>query len=137
MPVSSSSVTCEGCGTTYDGLPVSEASAGSEGYESEKDVERRLIQLYEALGCEVWKTSQPRAATGMTEGLPDLIVLKSRCGLEVPACWFHEVKPTDDEEEARRKQRDSQRTFEAASERSGVAYLLGGVEVARGFLGLD
>lgn len=130
-----SSIDCPNCGRTYHGLDGIGAASPSAG--PEKGVEQRCIDLYQSVGCAVWKTSQPQRAVGSTRGLPDLLVFRRDYTGDVPPMWFHEVKPTDDFAEAQRKQREEQRLFEKMAAEAGVEYVLGGVETAARFLGLE
>ena len=53
----------------------------------EKGEQRRVIRLYETVGCEWVSFSQPRA-TMQTEGIPDLKIYCRRKGLT----WWQECK---------------------------------------------
>ena len=100
---------------------------------SEKQVEARVIATYRALGCVVYKLSQPRA-TMQTPGLPDLLVFAP--WRTVPpwrtvaarAFAWHEVKRVGG------KQSAAQAMFQYHADAAGHTYLLGGVDVAREWL---
>lgn len=126
-------VTCARCGSEWELPPGVEGVARVE-VEDEKAVERDVIRAYRRVGCKVWKTSQPQRAVGMTKGLPDLVVFRGEGPGELPSLWFHEVKPTDDLSEARRRQTDEQEEFEVACGEAGVPYVLGGARPAAEFL---
>ena len=51
--------------------------------------QRRVIELFRAMGCRVYETSQKRAAK-VTPGIPDLWVVCVRVGL----AWWWETKRT-------------------------------------------
>lgn len=78
-----------------------------------------MVQLYEAVGCEVVSFSQPRA-TMQTEGIPDLKVYCRRKG----TTWWHETKREGG------KQSPAQIEFEKLARACGEHYILGGWEVA-------
>lgn len=50
-------------------------------YRLEKHLERDAQRLWELAGYEVVKLSQPRAATGMTAGIPDAYVRHAKLGV--------------------------------------------------------
>ena len=91
--------------------------------ETEKQVERKCIRLYQAVGCDVVKFSQPHKATGQTRGIADLLVYyKANSGKEY--MWWQEVKREGG------KQSDWQKKFQAMVESHGGTYRCGGLDVA-------
>ena len=84
---------------------------------TEKQIERRCINFYKMLGCEVVKFSQPHRAS-QTRGIADLRVYHAK------GTWWHEIKtPTG-------KQSEWQRKFQEMVERYGETYIMGGIEAA-------
>ena len=68
-----------------DGLRVVEPAPVDNALEARE--QRRVIDLFRAMGCRVYETSQKRAAK-VTPGIPDLWVVCIRAGL----AWFWETK---------------------------------------------
>ena len=87
----------------------------------EREIQRQIIRLFEAIGAEVWPTSQyqTRQLRYVRPGLPDLIILLPR-GKGV---LFYEVK-------AQTKARPEQEDFRRACEMAGAGYCIGGLEEA-------
>ena len=85
----------------------------------EKQVERMCIKLYQVVGCDVVKFSQPHKATGQTRGIADLLVYKGRNR------WWHEVKREGG------KQSEWQKKFQAMVESHGDTYIVGGLDAAK------
>lgn len=81
----------------------------------EKAEQWECVRIYRAHGCEVYSTSQARAAK-VSPGLPDLIVFHVRAG----AHWYHEVKrPVGG------VQSSAQAEFQSHCEATGMQYVLG------------
>ena len=83
--------------------------------------QRKVVRLYQTVGCQVWTTSQPFRAA-LSPGIPDLIVFHRR------AMWFHETKAP------KGKQSPEQLQFQRAADRCGVRYVLGGEAEAKKLL---
>lgn len=87
----------------------------------EKDVERRVIALYKAAGCVVYRLSQgyrsERGGTRQTPGIPDLYVI----GPEGWGAWWHETKRPGG------KLRPAQAEFRRVCQRNGLGHVVGGV----------
>ena len=80
----------------------------------------RAKALYRACGCQVWDTSQTRAAH-ISPGVPDLIVFHPRSRRH----FFHEVKG------AHGRLSPAQQRFLVAAEACGVAVVVGDELAAR------
>lgn len=88
----------------------------------ERHVQRTVIALYLAAGCEVWTlsgTTRGRPTTTQA-GIPDLWVMRIGHG-----GWWHEVK------RAGGRQSAEQEAFMYQCQRAGVPYVLGGDDAAR------
>lgn len=130
LPVEGETTVCD-CGASYPTAGLGGGSGGRRAAESEKQVERRCVRLYRALGMLVWETSQYGNPRGMTPGLPDLVVLRGSASPEMPAVLFHEVKRPGGQ------LRDAQAAFRDACREAGVAHVVGGPEEAANALGLE
>ncbi len=99
------------------------ARLGPQPHVTEKAVEHWCIDAFKKAGCVVMKLSQPRNSM-QSVGLADLYVLVPR---RRTAFWFEVKSPTG-------RQSEAQRAFQASCEASGVRYVMGGIEEARGVL---
>lgn len=81
------------------------------------------IRLYTAVGCTVFRFAEGRR-TKVTPGWPDLAVFAPKIG----QFWLHEVKRDDD---TKGRQSPEQGRVQALCAECGVAYLLGGLTMAR------
>lgn len=97
------------------------------GDELEKQVQHDVVKLYQAMGCDVYSLSQPRA-TMQTPGLGDLFVVCWRKRL----AWWHESKRRVDGKLT--KQSDEQAEFQEKMDVCGIPYVLGGYQEAYDFL---
>lgn len=85
----------------------------------ESELQHAVMRFYETLGCQVVRFSEGRR-TRITPGWPDLAVF---CPAK-RTMWYHEVKGV------RGLQSPAQSSVQQLAESCGIAYLLGGVEVA-------
>ena len=87
----------------------------------EREIQRAVVELYEGLGCEVIRFSQPGrrgSGTRQTPGIPDLRIYCAR----KRRSWWCEIKtPTG-------RQSPAQALFQLIAEACGEAYVLGGME---------
>lgn len=89
----------------------------------EKDVQRKVCQLYEAAGAVVYNLSQARASK-QSPGLPDLWVFHEPRELS----FWHEVKRPAG------SRTDAQERFLALCAATATRYVCGGVEAAKDML---
>ena len=90
---------------------------------SEKAIQADAEQLCRMAGCTVFHMSQARA-TKQTAGIADAFVTAPTVGT---ACWYECKKPGG-------VQSPAQREFQSACERSGVTYVLGGIDAMEAWL---
>lgn len=103
----------EQTGFTPDDMRALDRVAAEQ--QLEKAEQWECVRIYRANGCEVYSTSQARAAK-VSPGIPDLIVFHVRVG----AHWYHEVKrPIGG------VQSSSQAEFQSQCVATGVHYILG------------
>jgi len=89
----------------------------------EREIQRDIIELYERLGCEVIRFSQPGrlgSGTRQTPGIPDLKICCSR----KQRSWWHEVKTPSGVQSA------AQIAFQGMVEACGESYVIGGEDAA-------
>ena len=86
----------------------------------ETDVQRAVMRVYQAFGCEVRRFNEGRR-TRISEGWPDLMVFCPQKGLH----WAHEVKVPGG------LQSSEQTVMEMLARRSGLEYVLGGIHEAQ------
>ena len=97
----------------------------------EREVQRRVIELYEGVGCVVKRTSGGRSnGTRNAPGLPDLIVFppERRVQNGMVGMFFHETKRPGG------KQSPAQIEWQQLCDSRLIEYVVGGTEAAIRFL---
>lgn len=94
----------------------------------ERDTQKAIVKLFEAVGCIVYRTSQgyrrDSGGTRMTPGIPDLWVI---CPRRQVAWWFEVKRPSG-------KRTQAQVQFAVLCAATHTRYAWGGVNEAKNFL---